>query len=250
METDIGFTTDKGRVREKNEDSLCVVKSALSNSGKEVLLLAVADGMGGHRAGDVASRFVTDAVDKFVSELKSENSEECLLGLLGEKMADINRDLGHFANQNPEYEGMGTTLTAGIFIEKKMFLMHIGDSRCYMLRNRNLQRLSVDHSWVAQQVLAGEMNEEEAFSHRYRNILTQCLNGGPIEPLFLSESLIQDDVFLFSSDGLHGLIMDKDISVLLQKKSSSQEICDLLIHEALNHGGGDNITAIVYKLNG
>ena len=237
MNTDIGYRTDKGKVRQRNEDSLCVARIAVNGIGDDCLVLAVADGMGGHLAGNVASRFVTNEIGKMHLDARPGHGNGYISELLREKLAEINVRLGALAQQNPDYTGMGTTLTAGLFVEKKLFIVHVGDSRCYLLRDGFLQRLTEDHSWVAEQVTAGCMTEDEAFSHKYRNILTQCLNGGAVDPFLVSHTLERDDVILFSSDGLHGALTDGEIAGILKSGVPSRQICDSLIEAALHRGG-------------
>ena len=205
--------TDVGCVRKHNEDCL-LVDAALS-------LFVVADGLGGHAAGEVASQIVVDTVARFVGETLekdrtwpveydptlSYDGNRLKVALLLSDQA-ITEDI----RRNPERETMGSTVVAGLFHESKLTLAHVGDSRAYILGPEGIRQVTRDHSWVAEQVANGILTPSEARVHPFRNVITQALgNGGDLEIEVQELDLEKSERLLLCSDGLSGMIGDKEI---------------------------------------
>ena len=239
--------TDVGCVRKHNEDCL-LVDSALS-------LFVVADGLGGHVAGEVASQIVVDTVARFVGETLekdrtwpveydptlSYDGNRLKVALLLSDQA-ITEDI----RRNPERETMGSTVVAGLFHESKLTLAHVGDSRAYILGPEGIRQVTRDHSWVAEQVANGILTPSEARVHPFRNVITQALgNGGDLEIEVQELDLEKSERLLLCSDGLSGMIGDKEIWDIAGRTNDFQCAVESLINTAKEHGGDDNITVIL-----
>lgn len=234
--------TDIGKVRHRNEDSFAYDES--------LGLFVIADGMGGHDAGDVASRI---AVDTLLAEIRTAPEEVDPLLVLQQAFERANTAVyGESRRRNPAH-GMGTTLTA-LWIpphgKGQMWLGHIGDSRCYRWRDRELKRLTRDHSWVQQQVEEGILTPEEAERHPLRNVITRSLGFEPqTEPDFYTLDVKAEDIYLLATDGLTGKVSESEITVLLshcQRTGGDYlQLLDELIELANVRGGEDNITVLI-----
>ena len=239
--------TDVGCVRKHNEDCL-LVDSALS-------LFVVADGLGGHAAGEVASQIVVDTVARFVGETLekdrtwpveydpslSYDGNRLKVALLLSDQA-ITEDI----RRNPERETMGSTVVAGLFHESRLTLAHVGDSRAYILGPEGIRQVTRDHSWVAEQVANGILTPSEARVHPFRNVITQALgNGGDLEIEIQELDLEKSERLLLCSDGLSGMIGDKEIWDIAGRTNDFQHAVESLINTAREHGGDDNITVIL-----
>ncbi len=240
-------STDIGCVRKHNEDSLLV--------DRELGLFVVADGLGGHAAGEVASQIVVETVGRFVGETLekdrtwpvqydpslSYDGNRLKVALLLSDLA-IAEDIRH----NPERETMGSTVVAGLFHGPKITLAHVGDSRAYILGPAGIRQVTRDHSWVAEQVANGILTPSEARVHPFRNVITQALgNGGDLEVEVQEVELALSERLLLCSDGLSGMIADRQIWEIVEKAGNIDSALDLLIATAKASGGEDNITAIL-----
>lgn len=237
-----GARTDLGRVRENNEDKfeffLPEDPETLANKGS---LFAVADGMGGHSAGQVASELAL----KTVVESYYADPSPVVSDSLRAAVAKANALIYDTARAIVERSGMGTTLTGLVVRGEEAFIVHVGDSRCYLLRGGTLRQLTDDHSWVGEQLRLGAINEEEAASSPFRNIITRSLGTSPaVEADVLEESVQAGDVFLLCTDGLSGDLSPDDIRAALSDGGASKVAWDL-VNLALERGGRDNITAMV-----
>ena len=242
----LGSRSDVGRKRNINQDSLCALVGPNAPSGTQALL-AVADGMGGHQAGEVASAM---AIRGLVSKLSAGGGTPSTGGpapVLQRTISDLNAEI-HAAAGRPETRGMGTTLTAAVIIGDALTLGHVGDSRAYLLRDGALQQLTKDHSWVAEQVARGAITPEEAEEHPQRNILTRALGVEPrVQADATTIQLKAGDLLMLCSDGLHGLVKDEEIGKVLGAQDpgpASREMVDL----ANARGGPDNITVVVARI--
>ena len=243
----LGTHTHVGMRRSNNEDAYCALLGPNAPSGASALL-AVADGMGGHRAGEVAS---TMAIQGLVSRLSRKSGEDGTLStesqqesLLEQVVQQVNGEVFQAATR-PEMHGMGTTLTVAMVAGSSLHLAHVGDSRGYLLRKGELSQLTRDHSWVAEQVAAGLLTPEQAQSDSKRNILTRALGTAPcIKVDTTSVQLEEGDVLLLCSDGLHSLVTDEKIAQVLAKKEP-QGASKALVDNANALGGNDNITVVV-----
>ncbi len=246
----LGASSDVGMRRPENEDAFSTQAGNDAPRGAHALI-SVADGMGGHQAGEIASGM---AVRRLTERLSEASAGEALGagnhdgGLLAREVVAVNGDL-YEAAMAPNLQGMGTTLTAGLLVGPMLYLAHVGDSRAYLIRKRKLERLTRDHSWVEEQVEAGLLSHAEAESHPGRNTLTRALGIGPsVEVDTAAVELQPRDAVLLCSDGLHRLVPEKQI-VRTVASQSPQRACDLLVERANSLGGNDNITVVVLRLN-
>jgi protein phosphatase len=224
--------TDTGRQRRGNEDA----------SYAQPPLFVVADGMGGARAGEVASRI---AVEMFEQGLPAEGTPERRLSIVVQR---ANREIYALSRSERDREGMGTTLTAAYLDEDHVAIAHVGDSRAYMFRAGELVRLTQDHSLVDELVKAGKLTEEQALEHPQRSIITRALGPEPdVAVDTWSYPARAGDVLLLCSDGLTSMISDAHISAILAAAPSLQAAADALIDEANEAGGRDNITVVLSR---
>ena len=227
--------TDLGLVREGNEDS------ALCGAN----LIAVADGMGGHAGGEVASAIEINALAQLLPlfsdpEIDIDSREDLFLNITYE----IDSQILEKSKQNPELAGMGTTLTALNISGDNVELLHIGDSRCYRYRDNKLEQLSYDHTVMQELLDQGRLTPEEVFDHPQRSLLTQALMGDSgLDPILVSYEIKADDQFLLCSDGLTNLLSDYEIGKIIESKSGD-DVITALITEVKAKGAPDNITII------
>jgi PPM family protein phosphatase len=227
MNVRVGAATDIGQVREGNEDSYLVVAP----------LYAVADGMGGHRGGEVASSLALETVQQLFERQE---------GSLSDQVSRANRAVYDRSQSDRSVSGMGTTLTAALIDENKVHLVHVGDSRAYLVRDGALTQLTEDHTLVHRMVLEGEITPEEAETHPHRSILTRAL--GVDESVQVDEGDVQvesGDRLLLCTDGLTGMVPEGQIQEILRDAADPQEAVDRLVKVANRAGGIDNITAVV-----
>jgi serine/threonine protein phosphatase PrpC len=227
--------TDLGLVREGNEDS------ALSCAN----LIAVADGMGGHAGGEVASAIAINSLTDLVPLLLNENidldsKEDLFLNITHE----IDQKILDKSKAQPELSGMGTTLTALSILDNKIELLHIGDSRCYRYRDNKLEQLSYDHTVMQELLDQGRLTPQEVFDHPQRSLLTQALMGDSgLDPILISFEIKKDDRYLLCSDGLTNVLSDYEISKIIEA-NEDKAIPQSLITEVRSKGAPDNITII------
>jgi len=240
-------STDVGCVRKQNEDSF-YADTGLS-------LFVVADGLGGHAAGEVASQIVVETVARFVGETVEKDRTwpveyDPSLSYDGNrlKVALLLSDqaIAEDIRRNPERETMGSTVVAGLFHGNQLTLAHVGDSRAYILGPEGIRQVTRDHSWVAEQVANGILTPSEARVHPFRNVITQALgNGGDLDVEVQTLELSKSERLLLCSDGLSGMIGDKQIWDIVEQSGDIQHAVESLISTAKEHGGEDNITAIL-----
>jgi serine/threonine protein phosphatase PrpC len=238
----VAARTDVGRIRKGNEDSLHASANAYRG------LFIVADGMGGHAAGEVASEMSVEIVSHDLSDLNDLDASDA-----HEKVARALRDANRAVYERTRTErdklGMGSTVSALLLSETRYVVGHVGDSRIYIVRDNVLRQLTKDHSLVQEQVDAGLLSPEAARRHPQSNVITRCIGmADDIEPdVFDGEAHI-GDTFLLASDGLTGMIEDRRIQQLLVSRAKPERIVDALIAEANMNGGNDNITAVVVRV--
>lgn len=227
--------SETGPVRKNNQDS----------GYASPTMLGVADGMGGAAAGDLASAVAITELHRTDQASAGELTGDAMLEAMGGAISRANDRLADLVAWNHELEGMGTTVCAAMFSGTQLGLAHIGDSRAYLLREGRLYRLTHDHSWVQSLVDEGRITEEEAARHPHRSLLMKVLNGRPEHhPDFSLVDVKQADRLLFCSDGLCGLVDDRDIRRML-RVSDPAEALELLVNAAKTAGGYDNITVLV-----
>ncbi len=232
--TAFGSRTDVGCVRDHNEDSLVVTPP----------LFVVADGMGGHAAGEVASEIATTVLAEKAP--KTPDAEA-----LGRAVEEANLEIIAAAEDGRGREGMGTTCTAAILQEERLVIAQVGDSRAYLLHQGELQQLTRDHSLVAMMVEAGQLTPEEARIHPRRSVITRALGTDPSTKPDLYEIDVEaGDRLLLCSDGLYGMVEDPDIQAIMTRTADPQRCASQLVNEAIAAGGNDNVTVIVVDIEG
>jgi len=225
-----------GLVRQGNEDSAFV-------SGQ---VIAVADGMGGHAAGEVASRIAVKTLQSLVPALTAQEiDQDSVEDLLMHSLHSIDEEIAFVADEEIEKRGMGTTLTALLLRENTIALLHVGDSRCYRLRAGTLEQLSNDHTVIQELLDQGAISQAEAAEHPQRSMLTQALRGdGDVTPVLQMYEVKKGDRYLLCSDGLSGVLTDKEIKIGL-KKSDKDEAVKFLIDATYINGAPDNVTVLI-----
>jgi PPM family protein phosphatase len=222
--------SDRGLIRGNNQDSVY--------AGPR--LLAVADGMGGHAAGDVASKVVISALEHLDDDAPSGD----MLQALRQAVFEGSEHLREVIRESPQLEGMGTTLTAILFAGSRLALCHVGDSRAYLVRDGQFSQITHDDTFVQTLIDDGRITAEEANSHPQRSLLLRALNGQEVEPDLSMREARDGDRYLLCSDGLSGVVSEETLAEAL-KDPDPQSTADRLIELALRSGGPDNITVIV-----
>lgn len=229
-----GSRTEVGHVREHNEDSLTVLPP----------LFAVADGMGGHEAGEIASEITINTLNDLAPE--SADAEA-----LARAVVAANLNVIKAPSQGIGREGMGTTLTAAILEKERLIIAQVGDSRAYLLHNGSLQQITRDHSLMADMIEAGQLTEAEARVHPNRSVITRAIGSDPhMQPDLYELNVETGDRLLLCSDGVCGMIEDSEIASIMRQAPSAQACADQLVEAALQAGGFDNATAVVVDVEG
>lgn len=248
MDIEVALASDPGCVREQNEDRIFYYRpedaATLERHG---ILAVVADGMGGHLAGEVASQMAIDIVRRVYYENHRETDP---MARLQKALLAANRDIHRAASQDRARQGMGTTCTALALRGRSAYCAHVGDSRLYLLRGEEAYLLTEDHSWVMDMVRAGVIGAEEARRHPDRNVLLRALGLRPKVEVSTWEQPLpvqEGDAFVLCSDGLHDLVMDKEIADAVGG-ASARDACDSLVAMAMERGGYDNISVGILKL--
>jgi serine/threonine protein phosphatase PrpC len=238
--------TDVGCIRKHNEDNFLI--------DNDLGLYVVADGLGGHAAGEVASQIVVERVEQFISQTVEHdrtwpmeydvklpydgNRLKAALLLTDQAMENI--------RNNPERESMGSTAVACLVHGEMATIVHVGDSRAYLLNDKGIQQITRDHSWVAEQVENGILTPDEARKHPFRNVITQALgNGGDLDVAIQERKIQEMERILLCSDGLSGMVQDSDIWAIVHQASSIEEAARSLVKKAKENGGEDNITVVI-----
>lgn len=259
--------TDQGQVRSSNEDHFLIAELArtlwirqtslpqpLTQYGRNRgHLFLVADGMGGHQAGEVASALTVASIEAFVLHVLhrfsnlGESDEHDVVQELQAALRQADQQIIDEADQHPEFSGMGTTLTLAFISGKKLFVMHAGDSRCYLFRDGVLRQLTRDHTFAAELARNGVISPESVPKHRYRHVVTNILGGDTagVEVDVQMENLKSGDCVLLCSDGLTDMLSQTRIASILESETDPEAACKRLVIEANSAGGNDNITAIV-----
>jgi len=270
VRVDASGLSDRGRVRKENQDhfylsrlgrfSQTIATSLPPGELPERLeetghVAVVADGMGGHAAGEVASRTANIVFFHLLFDTSDwvlkvdDDSARKILDRVTDRYRSLDSLLDERARADPNLRGMGTTMTLAYSIGLELFLAHAGDSRAYLCREGSLRQLTRDHTRVQQLVEAGVMTHEEAATHRLRNVLTNVLGGGvPLTDVDVDRvQLAAGDTVLLCSDGLYDVVKDEEIASVLVGASSSAQSCRALVDLALERGAPDNVTAVVSR---
>ena len=229
-----------GLVRQGNEDSGLVSPQ----------LIAVADGMGGHAAGEVASRIAVEVLQSLTPALVSADiDEDSAEDLLMHSLHSIDVEISLVTDEDIEKRGMGTTLTALLIRDKYISLLHVGDSRCYRLRGNTLEQLSNDHTVIQELLDQGAISVAEAAEHPQRSMLTQALRGdGDVTPVLQMYEVKKGDRYLLCSDGLSGVLTEKEIKIGL-KKTDKDEAVKFLVDATYVNGAPDNVTVLIADIS-
>lgn len=242
--------THVGRQRQHNEDAFLVESDAR--------LFLVADGMGGHAAGEIASRIAVDSITEFILHTKEDDGtwphayDEHFRRSTNRLMAALrmaNTRVLEAMRKDARLRGMGTTVVAALADDETVSVAHVGDSRAYLIRDGQLSRITNDHSWVFEQVQAGMLTEAEAEKHPLRNVITRALGGAlQVTPDASEIEAKSGDVVLLCSDGLTGMVPESEIlRIVTANDSDLEQACRQLIDAANERGGLDNVTAVLVR---
>lgn len=239
MHIECGARTDQGKVRTSNEDSF------VANLPSAIFL--VADGMGGHAAGEIASRMTAEKIEEILSEGQAADSREELLRSAVEK---ANTSVHEAQKAQAECRGMGSTLTVLTVSGDSYAIAHVGDSRAYLLRNGALIQLTQDHSVIWPLYKSGVITKDDISRNPRKNLITRSIGTQPqVEADVETGSALEGDLFLLCSDGLTDVLSDGDLSgKLLNQDLNPQRLCDDLVDAAIAGGGPDNVTVIIVRL--
>ena len=253
MRVSSASATDTGLQRSVNEDDLSV--------REDLGLFVVADGRGGHAAGEVASKTAIEGIVAFVEATVSVSSDQTWPFAFNPELSTNgnrldagfrmgNRKLSTKISEASELSGMATTAVAVLIDGEKGTIAHVGDSRIYRLRRGTLERLTRDHSWVGEQVRAGALSENAARQHPWRNIVTRAISGTEDLEIDIEELTLEPlDRLLLCSDGVFAVLDDDEIREVLSRDSSLNDLCNALVQGANDVGGPDNVTAIVLEIH-
>ena len=244
--------TDPGRRRENNEDSYCV--------REDLGLFLVADGMGGHVAGEIASRLAVEEIERLVAATApaGPKSEDSSVRGAGGKPGDrltaaftqANRKLADRIGEDASLHGMATTAVAVLADAEAVALAHVGDSRAYRYRSQRLVRLTRDHSWVEEQIRAGVLTPDAARRHPWRHVVTRALAGmEDVDAEVADLALEPGDRVLLCSDGLTTVVSDAGIAAMLRESRPPVDLCDELVSRANAAGGPDNVTVLLIDVH-
>ena len=239
--------TDKGKVRRENQDSYIIENC----DRRKCVIAVICDGMGGAKAGDLASRLSSK---EFVSRIfESLVAPRFFIGnqekLLRESCADANGVVYEYSRFDANYNGMGTTLVGGIITRRKAFLVNVGDSRAYHLSKSGIKQISRDHSYVEELVSMGAITREEAATHQKKNIITRALGvDRSVECDYYECPLKVGEGILLCSDGLSNMVSDKEIHDCFVENSSPEDVCNRLMALVLDRGARDNVTVVLVKI--
>jgi len=236
------YLTDAGKIRSHNEDNVTI----LSNKKNEYLL-AVADGMGGHKAGEVASEIAINCLSKGFNGLETLGDKDFAVDWLREIVTEINRQIFEYTDNNPDSKGMGTTLVVALKTDEYILYGNIGDSSGYAFKNNKLYKVTKDHTLVNLLVATGELTQEEAKYHPRKNVLMRALGANdPIEIDIFDVDTSVKGLFL-CSDGLTNMLTEEQIEKILNSDLTIEEAVTKLIRKANSRGGTDNITVAYLK---
>lgn len=233
--------TDVGKKRTMNQDYVFVSKNPI---GSLPNLFIVADGMGGHKAGDFASKYTV----KTIQESIEADTETNPVKLLRSAIEEANRKVRKKAAENPEYEGMGTTLVVATIIHGYTYIANVGDSRLYVINKDEIRQITRDHSLVEEMVRMGEIKKEEARFHPDKNIITRAIGAGyDVKIDFFGHKLRNNDKLLLCSDGLSNMLEDDEMFEIVNRDEEVSRKAGELINRANTYGGKDNISVVLVE---
>jgi len=245
---DFVCTSHIGMVRKNNED-YCKGEIIEIGDGNEMGIFAIADGMGGHNKGEVASQLAVDNIIEFFNDNLIQNETvkiEYIDDIIKQAYNTVNSLIYEKSQEDITYEGMGTTLTLLILYDKKAYIANVGDSRCYIQEGENLRKITSDHSIVEEYIKANIITEEEARIHPDRNKITRAVGTEPIVVVDIyTEELVDGQKLLLSTDGLTGAVLHDDIVKVFGRDEELEVIADQLVDLANQSSGKDNVTVII-----
>ncbi len=243
----IGTYTDLGKTRPINEDNF-YVSEYVSRPG--VIYAMVADGMGGHNAGETASQIATFEVSDFINRNYTVDvPPEEIKHMLTAAIKHANKKIYSGAKENASYYGMGTTITAMFYYDTYVTLAHVGDSRAYVLRGDVIHKLTQDHSLVAELLANGQITPEQARNHPQKNVITRAVGTDPDVEVDIYEFRTEPkDIILLCTDGLSNLLSDQEMQELIRSSAKMEEAAKALVEAANEKGGFDNITAVLLEI--
>ncbi len=257
----ISGLTDKGLQRDRNEDAFLIMPLSSGSEGSESVtsdvtpyLIVVTDGLGGHAGGETASEIICNVFESYANRLIQENrasgfSEEDAASFLKSAAEAAHAEIKGTAEANPALLGMGAVCTSGILLNNSLIIAHTGDTRCFILREKTLTRLTRDHTQIETLLRSGRITPAEARKHPLRHIVTNALGYGPSPRIDLTPVTLQKgDRVLFCSDGLTEMLNHAEIISIMNFYKDSKSCAASLIEGALKAGGADNITAVVADL--
>lgn len=236
------YLTDPGKVRDHNEDSVIIVK----NHNNEILL-AVADGMGGHRGGEIASSIVISNIGKEFKELGKLGSKEDAILWIKNVVSEANVQIYKYTEENPESEGMGTTIVLAVLTNDYLLFGNIGDSSGYVYKDGAIHKITNDHTLVNLLLKSGEITEEEAKDHPRKNVLMKALGATTTVEMDIFDVETDVEGIFLCSDGMTNMLDDEQIAKVLNEETTPEEKVNKLIVKANNRGGTDNISVAFLK---
>ena len=231
------YITDTGKVRDHNEDSVVITE----NMNHEILL-TVADGMGGHNAGEIASSIAITHIGTRFKELSTIGNKEDAINWLKETVSEINLLLYKYTEEHPESTGMGTTFVLALLTNDFLLFGNIGDSSGYVIKNKKLHKITTDHTLVNLLVKSGELTEEEAKEHPRKNVLMKALGAAVAVEMDIFDVETDIEGILLCSDGLTNMLDDEQITKVLNEDLDIEDKLNKLIYKCNNRGGNDNIS--------
>jgi len=231
------YLTDSGKVRNHNEDSVTIVRNANNE-----YLLAVADGMGGHKSGEVASSIAIGHLGKRFSEMSKVGTKQDAANWLKDNINEINSQIFKYVKGHEKSEGMGTTLVTCILADDYLIFGNIGDSSGFVLKDKKLHKVTQDHTLVKLLVATGELTEEEAEHHPRKNVLMRALGANDPAEIDIFDVDVEVDAILLCSDGLTSMLTNDQIEKVLNSDLTIEEKIAKLIRKSNNRGGTDNIS--------
>lgn len=230
--------TDTGNKRSNNQDSIFFSDTPI---GPLPNLYIVADGMGGHKAGDKASKMAIDITVDFIKKSSLENP----IAILKRAMVYANNEIYKAASKDPELNGMGTTMVAAVAVYDKLIVANVGDSRLYVVNN-DIKQITMDHSLVEELIRSGELERKRGRNHPEKNIITRAMGSkDEIVPDFFEIDIDSDDVYLMCSDGLSNMVEDDEIKDIVLENNTLDDMVQALVDRANYYGGSDNISVVI-----
>ena len=234
--------TDVGRKRSMNQDYVFATEAPRGNLPN---LMVVADGMGGHKAGDFASRYTVESMLQFLDTAKETHP----VSLLGKAIHTANDKVAGKAETDPSLSGMGTTVVAAVVEDGILYVANVGDSRLYLLDADHIEQITHDHSLVEEMIRMGQLKREDARTHPERNVITRAVGVSvPVKVDFFDVNLEEGDIILLCSDGLTTMLEDGEIFGIVKKSASLEQAVERLVEEANKNGGKDNISVILAQV--